>query len=509
MAINIAVANFKEDLIYPTLLHLIIYSFYIFSFILCLNLKNALVNKFFITIAAAYYLQYFFLDLSDILEIIIPLSLNKLIIYLISALAIFTISYVFTQQYFSSSNQKSFLVIALLVCLSQIGILGFNVLNSLPASLNKDIEQNTHLLSPSNTKDLEIIGENVYYIILDGLTSYNNFKEISSGKDDTYSEFNSELQRHKFHLSANSFASYNTTHLTLASIFNMDYYDDDFTYPNRDQFFPQMLYKNNPPKLIKNLQNIGYKFIYSGNLWSSCKKSTNVSCANRTIDTNQLNIFEKFAYLNNNAGINSYTSRSLLGYFLRKYSSYFNLLISDDGLDSFLGHGVESIKPFTKNFYFIHNLAPHPPYFDQNCKINNTEVINGWGSKGQYLQSLACTFKKTLFSINKILELDSSAIIIIQGDHGPGFSYDFLIDPKKNPSKSLIERFAIGNFIRLPSRCDSSMFNSMGNIETINLVFSCISNMNNMKIENRSFAGSYENNKEFFGKLIEVTENLN
>ena len=40
LALNISVANFTEDLIYPLLLHLIIFVSFISSFALCLRLKK-------------------------------------------------------------------------------------------------------------------------------------------------------------------------------------------------------------------------------------------------------------------------------------------------------------------------------------------------------------------------------------------------------------------------------------------------------------------------------------
>jgi hypothetical protein len=48
----------------------------------------------------------------------------------------------------------------------------------------------------------------------------------------------------------------------------------------------------------------------------------------------------------------------------------------------------------------------------------------------------------------------------------------------------------------------------MGNVQTINVVFDCISNTTSKDIGNSSYAGVYEDNKDFFGRLYEVTETL-
>ena len=127
-----------------------------------------------------------------------------------------------------------------------------------------------------------------------------------------------------------------------------------------------------------------------------------------------------------------------------------------------------------------------------------------------YSFSISCALDKALYSINKIIEIDPSAIIVIQGDHGTSLNYDWMSNPLIMSKSNLKERFSIYNSIRLPKRCSQINNGSLGNVETVNLVFDCISNnvKSNLSFKNRSFAAVYEDNREYFGKVYDVSEIL-
>ena len=506
LAINFSVVNFAEDLIRPMIFHLTIFFAYIIIFILSLNFKKILVNKLFIFLAVIYYLQYFALDLSDFLLLTTPILLSQSVLLLVSILLIFLTSLFFTHLFFSSINKHLFIAGALLLCSLQIVFLVSNL------SFSSDIESNNELNTDVTFDEVyvnsNVIRENVYYIILDGLVSYEYFSEISSIENTSFQNFNNALRIHDFKLFKDSLSSYNMTFLTLGSILEMDYYDEELVYANRDNFFPKSLYKKNPPKLISNLNNIGYEFIYSGNFWAQCKNSINFSCANRLIDLESLSFFKRLLYFTNNAGIQTLTSRSILGFILRKVSAVFGSSYYDDGLENFMNSGIEAIKPKSKKFYFIHNEAPHPPYPEKNCVIDHTKSYTGWIDIEAYSLSISCALDKSLSSINKILELDPSAIIVVQGDHGTSLKYDWMDNPLMINKEDLKERFSIYNSIRIPKRCQSANYTSLGNVQTINMVFDCISNTTSKDIGNSSYAGVYEDNRDFFGRLYDVTDTL-
>ena len=59
----------------------------------------------------------------------------------------------------------------------------------------------------------------------------------------------------------------------------------------------------------------------------------------------------------------------------------------------------------------------------------------------------------------------------------------------------------IFNAIKLPEYCKNNFTNSIGNVETINLVIDCIKLKKYISVPNsKSFVGFYENHKDF-GKV--------
>ena len=59
----------------------------------------------------------------------------------------------------------------------------------------------------------------------------------------------------------------------------------------------------------------------------------------------------------------------------------------------------------------------------------------------------------------------------------------------------------IFNAIKLPEYCKNNFNNSIGNVETINLVIDCIKLKKNFFVpKSKSFVGFYENHKDF-GKV--------
>ena len=349
LAANLFIANFAEDLIYPLFFHLIIYIFFILSFFICLKLNNVTLNKFFVALAASYYLQYYFLDINEFTQLILPRISNNFITYLISITFILIASIFFLLNFFHQIT-KDFLVFTLLLCISQIGVMSINFINSFAYKDQRSNKEN-YSSEIKLQKIKEVKGENIYYIVLDGMTSYKYIVDESKIENSLYNQFNKNLKKQKFKVLNNSFSSYNTTYLTLASIFNLDYFDENYVYKNRNDFFPQMLYKKNPPKLIQNLAYLDYEFNYHGNMWAGCKKSLHFSCSqNQSINPTANNFIYKLSTYFNNSGIVVFTQKSFIGLMIRKFILIHNPMSKQDGLDNFLYNEIYSIKPYSKNF---------------------------------------------------------------------------------------------------------------------------------------------------------------
>lgn len=508
LALNISNFNYSKDLIYPIIFHLIIFIFYLIAFFICLNFKKILINKFFIFLAALYYLQYFWLDLSEFLESIIPFIEFSIIYKFIVPISLVSISIFFTNLFFLSKSSDLFLLGALLVCLIQVGTLLININNTLSNSNDNEVAIDNN--SEKTYQTSNVIKKNVYYIILDGLTSYDYLLNNMNIRNSDYKSFNNAIENLNFKIFKNSFSSYNSTDLTISSILKMDYFKDNFTYTKRDQVFPLMLNKANPPKLFRSLNNMGYEFVFSGNTGYLCSENfMNVTCANKIVNESESFTKVVLNYLNNE-GIKTLIRQSILKRILSKVTKNNSQRWDNDGLEIFSKLSINNIVPNSKKFYFIYNLSPHPPFRDKNCNIDTlSDGGIDWVDINAYSITISCVLDESLNLINRILEIDPGSIIVVQSDHGSNFKYDWMADPRVLKKKELKERFSIFNSIKLPERCYMPNSDSMGQVETINLVLNCISGRHEkIELVNKSFASVAEKNKEFYGRLYDVTENL-
>jgi hypothetical protein len=72
----------------------------------------------------------------------------------------------------------------------------------------------------------------------------------------------------------------------------------------------------------------------------------------------------------------------------------------------------------------------------------------------------------------------------------------------------MIERFSIFNAIKFPDDCKKPQSLNYSNVDTIQLVLSCIEGgVNEVNPQNLSYAGAYWGN-DYFGRLLDVSEKV-
>ena len=503
IASNFMVTNSLYELFSP----LILVFFLVFLFLISTHVINSflsdsnILEKILIFIGIFFYLQFYWFDVSIFLQNIF-VSVDIRTFKIISIVLILLISIVFTKL---NSNKVFFrysLIISFLVLFSQLIIIlsdnnFYNIRkgNTAYSKLNtitKDVKNITIKSSKTN---------NVYYIVLDGLTSLKRIEELPELNTAHYIEFVEGIEVDGFHHLSNSKSSYNITYLTIASILNLKYFDKDYTYSDRYSFFPFMLYKrNNPPPLLNVLSKLDYDFFYSGNgAWANCQpdKIVNAKCLNK----NYKNIVLQFMM---NDGVISFLRNSFI-------FRIHNILITEsdyDGIENFLSAKDYKLTPNSSSFYFIHNLAPHPPYYNKLCELDLTQGKKDWKSSSDYYQSIQCTFNKVSSLLSIIKVQDPDALIVIQGDHGTDFNYNWKLSPLSISDQVMLERFSIFNAIKLPDDCKKPQSLSYSNVDTIQLVLSCIEEgVNEVNPQNLSYAGAYWGN-DYFGRLLDVSEKV-
>ena len=151
-------------------------------------------------------------------------------------------------------------------------IIIFFIINLFYLVLNMNKPEQTNVISYDNSyssyKNEDKIDNNIYYIILDGMNSIERMNDNNISHSKQFENFKKNLIENDYIYLENSISSYNTTYLSLASIFYNTYpvNENSVPYLSRDLFFPNFFIKNhNNISLINFLKNNNYNFSWIGN----------------------------------------------------------------------------------------------------------------------------------------------------------------------------------------------------------------------------------------------------
>ena len=435
-----------------------------------------------------WYLQFFYFDIKNYITYFQEFTLGDIFYPGIFSILIIIFLSNFIYVYFTKK------IISLFIFYFCTINLIFNLIPLLNQIDNRttfnNYNENVNLNFQNNNINIE--KPDIFYILADGLTSIKNLQDFH--KFDTF-KIERKLHNLGFEIAKNSYSSYNTTYLTLASIFSLDYMIDEKSnvYSDRINFYPNML-MSKIPNLVKKLNNENYKFLLISNSWARCNKSFKINCVYGSKNS-LFNVMEDYS-------VTTFLSKSLVGQMyklsrdtLTNYFTNFKKFDPHNAIKMFeneFENNMTSWKMLNK-FTFIHHYIPHENR-NSDCSIPKNKSI--------YSDSVKCVFLETFKIIKKILENFPNAIIVIQGDHGPSDNkYDWEADFNDLSIESVVHRMGIFNAIKLPEYYKKNFNNSIGNVETINLVIDCIKLKKNFFVpKSKSFVGFYENHKDF-GKV--------
>jgi hypothetical protein len=432
----------------------------------------------------------------------------------ISLVILVILSYLFLKYY---NNLQKFFQVFFLIYLIGLTV-NFIFLYSTQFSIKKNIETkvkynffNSEELSKINNK------RNIYLIILDEMTSLEEFKKYYN--DINIYDVKEKLSSYNLHYIDGSKSVFTTSYLTFSSIFNLQpiVTENSKKYENRDNFFPQVLLKNknhpNYPILIKTLNQINYRLIWIGTAWADCARYDSKLCFSYDETTGKKNLRIDYVLNTNISNVDSffYSQTPLkpiifnLNNLIIKEKKYFQWEYeANNGIGKFLKASkyFDPTASNRKNFFFIHHNSPHFPYvYNEDCseRIDDTHIKNNYlGYKMAYM----CNLKRIQNFMNFINNKDPSAIVIIQGDHG------FEFDPKKNLSpngftkENARKRLEHFNALKVPNNCKKYLTNRIGNINAVRLALSCAVGLKPKLIEEKHYVGFYETQRGY-GKVIE------
>lgn len=348
-----------------------------FLFFLVLLLINKIINDkekfFFLIILWILNFSYFYGYET--------LKINKIILILLIFLFAFFISK-FTRDFFLNKKLTIFL---LLFCFFNIIFSQYNYLKEY--SHHSKNKQN-------NINEIYSSYPNIYFFLMDGMYKFEflnkeNKTKLSNTKNfEKFIEFNSRQ------------LNFGGTNQILGSIFSKNKtLDYKILLKNIDQSF-----------FFESLIQLNYKMHFVKNRYFKCATSNNVKivCLKRT---NFLNIFlidQSIDYFN--------TYSFILNYFYR-FVSHIDLQPQTE-IKLFINYFKNKKKIKDNNFYFIHNIGPHYPWRDKNCKIKIPIYSFKTTQKINYETSLDCAVENLSNAINLIQSQDKRSIILILSDHG-------------------------------------------------------------------------------------------
>ncbi|MDZ4786165.1 MAG: sulfatase-like hydrolase/transferase [bacterium] len=343
-------------------------------------------------------------------------------------------------------------------------------------------------LNQSNPK----LKPDIYYILLDG---FGRFDVLNQMYGVSTENFNQKLKDLGFYVATDSKANYIQTLLSLSSTLNMDYLDKvtaKLPKDSKDRSLIRSLVRNS--KVMNFLTSNGYTS-YS---FASGYSGTDLIKTDQRVAAPY--VFSEFHNLIFNVTPLPNLFRKL-GLFKWQYDSHRKRL-------NFIFTELPKIgEKITPKFVFAHIMAPHPPFvFDskgqENFRKRNFAFDDGSHFKGKKREYLAGYRGQVTFLMNKIsniveeiLKRDPDAIIILQGDHGPGSELNWSSVSQSN----LWERTAILNAFRMGSNWPEnlSMRSDISPVNTFRLILKEIFKLEIAELPDKSFYSTWKKPYEF------------
>lgn len=342
---------------------------------------------------------------------------------------------------------------------------------------------------------------NIYFIVPDSYTSVAVLHDTLSFDNKPFIQ---EMERRGFVHLPDSFSSYASTSLTLASLLQADYpiTEDSPRYKTEEDFYPSLLYKFKPFQIVKEARHFGYTVSIISNYQTGNCGGPHVAC-----DEGQ----SKFIPYE----IQSFLEMTPLPRLLRKIKprELLNDANSVDSIARTISYLSSANRPKSPYFMFIYHLPPHAPYvFEADCRIRsdvNLYLLDGNSSIPLYLDNLQCTNNKLIELTDYIAGVDPTAIIAIQADHGIGYSMKraagkHFKDLPENVSHDIIrDRKSVLSLVRVPDKCKKWLRPDLNSVNTVRFLFGCATGVEPAYLENRSYMSFYNDSPDY-GLVYEV-----
>jgi len=303
----------------------------------------------------------------------------------------------------------------------------------------------------------------IYYILLDGYPGKTSLLNVVNYDNQN---FLNRLNQLGFFVQEHSYVNYPHTFLSIPSMLNMMYFDDDISLEHADtpsQNMPYLIGSNN--KVMNFAKSQGYLTVSFDSGWGFSRdmKSADLKlCGDNKLFNSEFIISLVKNSMLNPVYVKIFETDKIEG----------KLCIFDE---------LPLIKNRTEQpiFVFAHIFSPHPPYlFGPTGEIRQLENLDPHLEtesnldKDAFVGQLQFVNKKILYIVESLLDSESQPIIIIQSDHGTAFLFEGQIENWDSPTDEMIqERMDNITFIFLPGNETDIFSNNLTPVNTFRILF--------------------------------------
>ena len=312
---------------------------------------------------------------------------------------------------------------------------------------------------------------NVYWLVLDGYARPDMLERFS-GFDD--GPFVADLAERGFQVSSSSLASYPRTHLSLASTLQMEYVLEEGHDVQDDYklFAPVVVGRSTT---VARFRALGYDTAYGpagGVEWAACREDLVDVC-----------LPPKRPFPATGELESALLDLTPLG-MLHVPTPYSDPV-------RFAESVVGPSRPEEPFFAFQHLLSPHSPYrYRADCSPRSTPLAPSSFVEARlprYRTQVRCLNDLTLDAVDRIVERDPTAVIVIQSDHGTDHHFRWTDAPDTWTPSQVMERYGAFNAMRLPPGCEVPV-EGQPLVNTFRIVFACIEGTEPDLLDYRGFA---------------------
>lgn len=314
---------------------------------------------------------------------------------------------------------------------------------------------------------------NIYYFLNDAMKPLNEFEDFYKIE---LNDFKNLYQTLGYNYYENTSNLYEWTEPVMTAFFFLeeDIYTSETQNLNNDEkrlkphiykTFPTFLKKEYQPKLLEELNQLGYSFKWVGNYSQNCSYTNFRYCLSNKKE-NFIDLYTLQAFLNKSPLVQIFDNLIQFEFIQNNFN--LNILHSNAfwEIDNYITSNKDSFNDMEPTFFFIHDMEIHEPYFvDSNC--NSKRFPGNYNLEG-YRNSYLCVIKRISNIIKRIDQFDTNAIVIFQSDHS------WIMSTKSEEKYG--ERNNIFTLIRNNKICKKQIPDNPNNLNSIKYFIDCLKN---------------------------------